>query len=108
MGYEHPEVLFYDIWSLGSSSIHRAHISLELCSIWLVEQVAPFLELDGSFEGIQGNILHYHLHPFINAVVSELLTEETCHKTQAGKDPSLASSPQFYLFWNKTTLEQLD
>lgn len=34
------------------------------------------------FERLRGNILHRHPHPFIDVVVSELLTEETHLKTQ--------------------------
>ena len=39
------------------------------------------------FEGLRGSILHHHPNPSIDMVVSELLVEETCLKTCAGKGP---------------------
>ena len=43
------------------------------------------MALRDDFEGLQGNILHRTPHPPVDAIVSELLAEETRLKTQAGK-----------------------
>lgn len=49
------------------------------------QRLVQFLmALRDDFEGLRGNILHRTPHPPVDAVVSELLAEETRLKTQAG------------------------
>lgn len=62
------------------------------------------IALRDDFEGLWGNILHRHPHPFINAVVSELLAKKTSLNTQARKGPSLASSPSVLVVLSKPFL----